>query len=178
MNGINHLNRRIGEVVSWFSTVLVILVCTNVVMRYIFNISLKWENELEWHVFSVLFLLAGGYSLLENQHVRVDVFYNKFSPKDKALTELVGTLIFLLPWTSVIIYVSFFYFLDAYQLGEGSPDPGGLAAWYWIKLVIPIGFLLLFLQGVSVLIRAYLALKSGNYEAYMIPEEPTQSQNN
>ena len=166
-NGIDLLNARIGRAVSWLTLALVILVCINVVMRYVFSISLKWENELEWHIFSLIFLLAGGYSLLEDKHVSVDVFYTKFSPRNKALTDFVGTLIFLLPWSAIIIYYSFWFFLDSYQLGEGSPDPGGLKAWYWIKLAIPLGFSLLFLQGVSMLIKAYLALRTGDYSEYI-----------
>jgi len=170
--GIDRLNKWIGEMVSWFSLLLVLLVCFNVVMRYVFNISLKWENELEWHVFSLLFLLAGGYTLLENKHVRVDVFYTKFSAKNRALTELIGTLAFLLPWASIILYYSFLYFWDSFLLKEGSPDPGGLKAWYWGKLAIFLGFFLLVLQGISTFIKAYLALKSGDFSHY---EESVES---
>ncbi len=103
--------------------------------------------ELEWHLFGLIFLLGAGYAFRHDRHVRVDLFYAKFSAKDKALVNLFGGLILLIPWTAILIYVSFEYATIA--IGEGSPDPGGLPARYIIKFAITAGMVLLFLQGLA-----------------------------
>ena len=115
--------------------------------------------ELEWHLFGLIFLLVAGYAFRHDRHVRVDLFYAKFSAKDKALVNLIGGLIFLIPWTAILIYVSFEYATIAYKIGEGSPDPGGLPARYIIKFAITAGMVLLFLQGLASIIDNWLIFK-------------------
>ncbi len=163
---INLINEQIGKAASWLTTLLVILVCFDVTVRYIFNDTAAWIMELEWHLFALIFLLGAGYALKHNRHVRVDLFYSNFSERDKALTNLIGSIIFLIPWCILIIMFSFNYGLESWNLQEGSPDPGGLPARYLIKFSVTIGMLLLMLQGISVLIDSYLILKKTDIEDF------------
>jgi len=153
-NTIDRLNERIGKGVAWLTTVLVLLVCYEVLLG-VFNQSSNWITELEWHLFSLIFLLGAGYAFKHDRHVRVDLFYTKFSSKDKALTDLIGNLLFLVPWCIVLIYFSFFYAWESFKIQEGSPDPGGLPARYIIKFSIVLGILLLLLQSIAEAIKAF-----------------------
>jgi len=160
IKGIDQLNEQIGRRVSWLNLGLLLLVCFDVINRYLFNETAAWINELEWHLFALVFLLGAGYTLKHDRHVRVDLFFTNFSQRDKALVNLTGSLLFLIPWSLIIGYFAFFYSLDAWQTGETSPDPGGLPMRYLIKSVIVLGMLLLFLQGISQLLQAYLVLNN------------------
>jgi TRAP-type mannitol/chloroaromatic compound transport system permease small subunit len=156
---IHTLNEQVGRAAAWLTTLLMLLVCFDVVVRYLFNETQAWIMELEWHLFGLIFLLGAGYAFRHDRHVRVDLFYAKFSAKDKALVNLIGGLIFLIPWTAILIYVSFEYATIAYKIGEGSPDPGGLPARYIIKYAITAGMVLLFLQGLASIIDNWLIFK-------------------
>ncbi len=157
-DGIGHLNEWIGQAVSWLATVLVVLVCYDVVTRYLFSNTDAWIMELEWHLFALIFLLGAGYAFRHDRHVRVDLFYANFSPRDQALANLLGALLFLIPWSLVIASVSFDYAMISYRIGETSPDPGGLPALYPIKFSITLGAVLLLLQGIASLIDSILIL--------------------
>ncbi|MBF0193251.1 MAG: TRAP transporter small permease subunit [Magnetococcales bacterium] len=157
---IDSINERVGQLVSWVSFVLVIVVLIDVIMRYMFNSSYVFVQELEWHMFAFLFLLSAGYTLLYDQHVRVDLFYQQFSPKTKALINLLGVIFFLLPGCYLIIWVSIPWVITAYEIGEISPDPGGIPARFIVKAFVPIGFVLLMLQGVSLGINSLKILLS------------------
>ena len=146
---INLINKKFGIFASWFSGLLVILVIYDVLMRYLFKLSTPWIMELEWHLFSILFLFGSAYTFQVDRHVRVDLFYGKLSVKDKARTNLFGNLLFLLPWCIFIIKYSFDYAVASYQIGEGSPDPGGLPYRFIIKFCIVFGFFLLALQAIA-----------------------------
>ena len=150
---ISKLNEWVGRAVSWLTFVLVLLVVVDVTLRYLFNSTAVWIGELEWHLFALIFLLGAGYALRHDRHVRVDLFYEKFSPRDKALVNLVGHVVLLLPWCALLFYVSFKYAFDSFQMREGSPDPGGLPFRFLIKGAIPLGFLLLLLQGLAEIAR-------------------------
>ena len=107
-----------------------------------------------------MFLFGSGYALSEEKHVRVDLFYQKFSPIEKAQVNVVGTLFFLIPWSLTLAWYSFKYALQSFLIKETSPDPGGLGAIYFIKMAIPIGFILLFFQGLIILHKQFsLAVK-------------------
>ena len=138
-----------GEGVKWVTTVLVVVIFTDVVMRYAFSETSSWVIELEWHLFALIFLIGSAYALKEGQHVRVDLFYVKFNAKQKAWVDLLGTIFFLFPWCLIIIYTSFRYAENSFAFRETSADPGGLPARYIIKFAITIGFSLLFVQGVA-----------------------------
>ncbi len=148
------LNDWIGKKVAWITTFLVILICVDVFLRYLFNTSKVWIVELEWHLFALVFLLSAGYAFKHDQHVRVDLFYTRFSPRKKAWINLVGTLLFLIPWCIVIIATSTRYTYNSWLIGESSSDPGGLPARYLIKFSMVIGFVLLLYQGVLEVIKS------------------------
>ena len=152
------VNELAGKNVAWLTTVLVLLVCFDVIRRSLINDTEAWIMELEWHLFALIFLLGAGYALKHDRHVRVDLFYSNFSKRDQAWVNLLGTLLFLIPWCIVIIVMSWQYAGEAWAIREGSPDPGGLPARYLIKLAIPVGMSLLLLQGLAELSKALLVL--------------------
>lgn len=152
---IDQLSERVGRAVSWLSLLLVLVVVTDVFFRYGFNLSAAWVMELEWHLFTMLFILSAAYTFRHDKHVRVDVWYHRFSPRDQALVNLIGNLLLLLPWLGMLIYSSTLFAFDAWKLRESSPDPGGLPARYLIKGVIPLGLTLLFLQGIADTLRQW-----------------------
>lgn len=125
------------------SFVLVIVVCLDVLFRYLFNASQVWIIELEWHLFGVLFLLCGAWTWLENRHVGVDVIHERLSKQGQLRLRQIGHAALALPWICVVTYASFTYATYALQWNEGSPDPGGLPARYLIKYVIFFGFCLM-----------------------------------
>lgn len=152
--GIDTLNEWAGKGVSWLTTVLVVLVCFDVITRYLFSDTKAWIMELEWHLFSLIFLIGAGYAFKHDRHVRVDLFYTRLTPRDRALVNLIGGLLFLVPWCILIIMVSYDYARVSFLLGETSPDPGGLPARYVIKYAITAGVFLLLLQGLSSIIQS------------------------
>ncbi len=145
---------RIGGWTSWLTLILVLLICTDVMLRYMFSLTKTWVLELEWHIFSVLFLLGASYTLLYDQHVRVDLFYEKLSVKRKNWINAAGILIFLVPWCAIVLYYGWSYTINSYSFHEGSPNPNGLPARFIIKGCIFLGFLLLMIQGFSEVIKA------------------------
>lgn len=145
----DRLNERIGVAVSWLTTVLVAVVCYDVFTRYLLKSSLVAIQELQWHLFAVIFLIGAAYTLKHGKHVRVDVFYNRFSAKTRAWVDFIGSLVFLLPFCLVAIWCSHTFVINAFIIGEGSPDPGGLPARFILKAAIPVGFFLLSLQGLA-----------------------------
>lgn len=154
---IENFIRWTGSRVQWLTGVLVLLVYGDVLLRYLFSTSKAWIGDLEWHVFALIFLLGAAYTLQADGHVRVDVFYNRWSARRKAWVDLIGTLIFLLPWCTIVIWMSYGYAMNAYLIGERSPEPGGMPWRFVIKGAIVLGFVLLALQAV---VMAYGALKS------------------
>ncbi len=156
---IDRLNFWIGSGVGWVSFIIVLVVFTDVVMRYVFNRSYVFVRELEWQLFSFIFLMGAGYTLLKDGHVRVDVFYQKLSAKGKAWVNLFGVLFLLLPGCFLVISTSAKFAITAWLTLEGSSDPGGIPYRFVIKSAIPLGFLLVALQGISIGIRSFLEIK-------------------
>jgi len=153
-NSLDQINTFIGKGTSWLTLLLVIVIILDVCLRYIFSITSSASFELEWHLFALIFLLSAGWTLKEDQHVRVDVFYQKFSDKQKAWVNLLGVIFLLLPLCVIGASEGFQFAANAWKLDETSPDPGGLPARYIIKGAIPVGFILLGLQGVSLALRS------------------------
>jgi TRAP-type mannitol/chloroaromatic compound transport system permease small subunit len=151
---IESINEFVGRGVSWVTFGLVILVFTDVVMRYAFKTSFVFVQELEWHMFSVIFLVGAGYTLLHDEHVRVDIFYQRMSQKSKAWINLIGTGLFLFPGCYMIIATAIPFVMDSFSVMEGSPDPGGVPFRFLLKSMIPIGFVFVFLQGVSLFLKS------------------------
>jgi TRAP-type mannitol/chloroaromatic compound transport system permease small subunit len=146
---IEGLSSWTGRAIAWFSGALVLLIVYDVGMRYLFNQSAVWMQELEWHLFAALILIGMAYTLQADAHVRVDVVYARLSPKGKAWVNLLGTVLFLIPFCLLVIDRSWGFAYNSYAMGERSADPGGLPMRYLIKLAVPFGFSLLLLQGVA-----------------------------
>jgi len=156
---IDAVNRTAGRMASWAVTILVLVVFTDVVMRYAFNTSFVFTQELEWHLFGFIFLMGAGYTLLHDAHVRVDIVYQRLSKKNRAWVNLIGCVIFLFPGSYLIISTSLDFAMVSMKILEGSPDPGGIPYRFLLKSCIPIGFSLFFLQGISLLIRSFFIIK-------------------
>lgn len=157
---IDAANEKIGRSVSWLTLILVLLVCYDVISRYLFKSSIVAVQELQWHLFAIIFLVAAAYTLKYDEHVRVDVLYSKFSPRTQAVINLIGTIIFLIPLCLLIIYASRNFVISSFQIGETSPDPGGLPARYILKAILPISFFLILLQGIALILRSIIQIKS------------------
>ncbi len=154
----NRIIEFFGRSVSWLTVLLVLVICYDVIMRYLFNSSSVAIFEIEWHIFALIFLLGASYALKHDRHVRVDVLYSRFSPKVQAGINLAGTLLFLLPLCWILIAEGIDFVSNSLQLSESSPDPGGLPARYLIKAAIPVGFVLLFIQALSLAFQSILTL--------------------
>ena len=150
---IESMIRSVGKAAGWLTALLVILICVDVFMRYVFSNSQEWMLELEWHLFALVFLLGGAYGLQADQHVRVDVWYTRRSKKAKAWINLLGTIFLLIPWCLVVIYTSYSYAENSFLINERSPDPGGLPFRYIIKFSITFGFILLLLQALVLVFK-------------------------
>lgn len=155
---IDGLNGKIGHFIAWLTTLLVMVVCYDVFTRYFLRSSSVAIQELEWHIFAVIFLLGAAYTLKQDGHVRVDVFYCRLPPRGKALIDLFGGLFFLLPFALLVIWSSQGFIHMSWSVQETSPDPGGLPYRYLLKAMIPTGFVLVLLQGIAESIRAFFTL--------------------
>lgn len=159
---VDRIVEYVGRSVSWLALALVILICADVLMRYLFDSSKTWIIELEWHIFAVLFLLGMSYTLLHDKHVRVDLFYERFSQRRQRIVSIVGILFLVLPWCLVVLDTSWDYFSNSFSFREGSPQPNGLPARYVIKSFIFIGFSLLTLEALSVMIKSIYGITSSS----------------
>jgi TRAP-type mannitol/chloroaromatic compound transport system permease small subunit len=149
---IDGLNGAIGRIVYWAVLVAVIISSGNAVVRYGFNTSSNAWLEVQWYLFSAIFMLCAGYTLLRNEHIRIDVIVSRFSERTLTWIDIIGTTLFLLPISFIIMYLSWPVLVDSFVRHEMSSDAGGLIRWP-VKLLIPAGFLLLVLQGISELIK-------------------------
>ncbi len=157
-DAIDALNEAVGKLATWAAFLLVWVVFTDVVMRYFFNTTFVFVQELEWHLFAFIFLIGAGYTLRHDQHVRVDIFYQRLRPRSQAWVNLIGTCVFLFPGCFLILKTSIPWAVSAYQIGEISPDPGGIPMRFIVKSFLPIGFSFLTLQGVSLACRSLVFL--------------------
>lgn len=149
---IDALNRGVGRIVSWLILIVVFISAGNAVSRKWFDMSSNAWLEVQWYLFGAIFLLAAGYTLLNNEHVRVDVLHAKLSERGQVKMEIFGVLVFLLPVCIMVCWLSWPVFVDSYVSNEMSSNSGGLVRWP-AKLLIPVGFLLLILAGISHLIK-------------------------
>jgi len=149
---IDALNERVGRTVYWLILITVIVSSGNALMRKFFSISSNAFLEIQWTLFAAVFLLAAGYTLKCNEHVRIDVITGRFSKRTQAWLDLIGGLLFLLPMTVVILYFSWPFFTHSFASRELSGNPGGLMLWP-AKALIPSGFALLMLQGLAEIIK-------------------------
>ncbi len=157
---VETISELAGRVAMWLSTLLVVLICFDVLARYLFSISYVWVFELEWHIFALLFLFGASFSLKYDRHVRVDIIYNQLNEKQKAWINLLGCLLFLFPFCVIVIEASVPYLMTSLQLNEASNDQGGLPARYFIKSMIIVGFVFLMMQGTALVVRSLLVISN------------------
>ncbi len=155
---IEKLNGKIGYIVSLICTLMVLTVFYDTIMRYAFNKGSVALQELEWHLFAVVFLIGAAYTFREDGHVRVDILYMSFSDKTKAWIDFCGTFIFLIPFAIMVILSSKTFIINSWHVREVSPDPGGLPARYLLKAMIPLGFSLLIIQGIAEALKNFMVI--------------------
>ena len=155
---IDRCNLLLGRSASWLILLVVLISAGNAVVRKAFDHSSNAWLEIQWYLFSAVFLLGAGYTLLRNEHIRIDIVSNRLSPKARAWIDILGTLLFLLPMVGIMLYYGWPIFAEAWRSQEYSSDPGGLIRWPVFAL-IPTGFALLALQGVSELIKRIAVLR-------------------
>jgi len=155
---IDWLNERVGKGAFWLVLIMTLISAGNAVVRFIFNYSSNGLLEIQWYLFAAVFLLCSPYTLQKNEHVRIDVLSGKLSPRGLAVIDIIGTLFFLLPMVVVVLWLSLPLIAESYKINEMSANAGGLIRWP-VKILLPIGFALLALQGISELIKriAFLA---------------------
>jgi TRAP-type mannitol/chloroaromatic compound transport system permease small subunit len=154
---IDFVNEHIGRLVYWCVLIMVLVSAANATSRYTLNIASNAWLELQWYLFAVVFLLCSGYTLLHNEHIRIDIVAGRFSRRTQTWIDIFGTVFFLLPIAAYMMWSSWPVFMNAWTSGEVSGSAGGLIRWP-VRLLVPAGFFLLTLQGVSELIKriAYL----------------------
>lgn len=150
---IDTINQFVGRAVTWLILLVVVISASNAVIRKVFNVSSNAWLELQWYIFGAIFLLAAGYTLLKNEHVRVDVLSQRLSRRTQAMIEIFGVLFFLLPAAVLIMWLSWPMFMDSFVTHEQSSNAGGLLRWP-AKILIPIGFGLLIAAGISHAIKS------------------------
>jgi TRAP-type mannitol/chloroaromatic compound transport system permease small subunit len=156
---IETMNNYIGRAMGWLMLGLVLLVTVDVISRYLFHTGAVVIQESEWWAFSIIFLSCAGYTFLYDEHVRVDIFYSRLTRRWQHIVDITCAFLFLFPMCVLLIWTSMWFIEDSWRLGEFSPDPGGLPAYYVLKSFIPFGFGLLALQGVANIYRKVRALK-------------------
>lgn len=149
---VDAISERVGHSVYWLVLLAVVISTVNAIVRKVFNWSSNSLLEIQWYLFSAVFLLCAGYTLLRNEHVRIDVVAGRLSKRKQIWIDIIGTVLFLMPMSIMIMYLSWFTFLNAYRSDEVSTNAGGLILWP-ARLLVPIGFFLLILQGLSELIK-------------------------
>jgi len=153
--GIDRFTDIIGAIASVTMFLMLVNVFYDAIMRYFFRSGSIALQELEWHLFSVVFMLGIAYALKEDGHVRVDILYDKLSPRTRGIINIAGTLLFLIPLSVLIIEGSVWFVHEAYMTGEISGDPGGLTQRWLIKAVIPTSFVFLIISAVGFMIRNF-----------------------
>lgn len=155
---IDWLNERVGKAAFWVVLIMTIVSAGNATVRFIFNYSSNGLLEIQWYMFAAVFLLCAPYTLQKNEHVRIDVISGRFGPRGLAVIDIIGTLFFLLPMVVAVLWLSLPLIAESYKINEMSANAGGLLRWP-VKILLPIGFTLLALQGISELIKriAFLA---------------------
>ncbi len=149
---IDWISERVGKSAFWLVLIMTIISSGNAVVRFIFDYSSNGLLEIQWYLFTAIFLLCSPYTLRKNEHVRIDVLSGKLSPRGLAVIDIIGTLFFMLPMVVLVLYLSIPLVADSYRISEMSANAGGLIRWP-VKILLPIAFSLLALQGLSELIK-------------------------
>ncbi len=149
---IDALNERVGKGAFWLVLLMTIISAGNASYRFIFDDSSNGILEIQWYLFAAIFLLCAPYTLQRNEHVRIDVLSGKLSPRGLAVIDIIGTLFFLLPMVVMVLWLSIPLVAESIKIHEMSANAGGLIRWP-VKILLPISFALLALQGVAELIK-------------------------
>ncbi len=176
---VDRITGRLGRFISWLTLAMVLIGAYNAIARYLgrfigVNLSSNLYLELQWYLFSLIFLLGAGYALKENAHVRVDVLYGRLRPKARAKIDVIGSVLMLIPFCIFVLWVSWPSILNSWLVREGSPDPGGLPR-YPLKAVIIVAFVLLLVQGVSQFIKDLQVLRGRDGDDDDVRDEDTRS---
>jgi len=155
---IDAVNERLGRLVYWCVLIMVLVSAANAISRYALSIASNAWLELQWYLFSAVFLLCSGYTLLHNEHIRIDVVAASLSRRKQIWIDIFGTAFFLLPIAVYMMWSSWPVFMNAWTSGEISGSAGGLVRWP-ARLLVPVGFFLLTLQGISELIKRFAYLR-------------------
>ena len=155
---VDFVNEHVGRLVYWGILIMVLVSAANATSRYALNLASNAWLELQWYLFALVFLLCSGYTLLHNEHIRIDVVSSRLSRRAQIWIDVFGILVFLLPMTLFIMWLSWPIFMNAWTSGEISGSAGGLIRWP-ARLMVPVGFFLLSAQGVSELIKRIAYLK-------------------
>ncbi|KKN34081.1 hypothetical protein LCGC14_0797230 [marine sediment metagenome] len=160
ISAIEQFTEMCGKTISWLVIAMVLLISYDVFMRYVFHQGSIALQELEWHLFALLFLLGGAYTLKQDDHVRVDIIYHSrfVSEYGRAWITLLGCIIFLFPFSLMVVITSWSFAENAFYFNEGSPDPGGLPHRFIIKSAITVGFILIIIQGVAEVLKSIQCL--------------------
>ncbi|HEY2889093.1 MAG TPA: TRAP transporter small permease subunit [Dongiaceae bacterium] len=169
---IDAVNERFGRIANWCVLLACLISAGNALVRYGFSDSSNAWLEIQWYLFAAMFMLGAPYTLRMNEHVRVDILYGNISPKVQLWIDLLGGILFLLPATIIIGWMSWPIFVDSFVSGEVSNNAGGLIRWP-VKLLMPLGFGLLTLQGISEIIKRIAAL-TGHRALIAKYEKPLQ----
>ena len=154
---IDGLSEAVGRAAIWLVLIVVVISSGNAVSRFAFNMSSNGLLEVQWYLFSAIFLFCAAYVLKRNEHIRIDVIAGRLSERTQNWIDVFGILVFLLPMALIVAYLSWPVFMNAWTTGENSPNPGGLIRWP-VRLMMPLGFLLLILQACSELIKRFAFL--------------------
>ena len=171
---IDALNEKIGVICNWLVLLACVVSAGNAMVRYAYDTSSNAWLEVQWYMFAVIVMFGASYTLKRNEHVRVDLFYMTLSRRGQLWVDILGTLIFLLPTCAILAWLSWPFFMQSFNVYEHSSNAGGLLRWP-IKLVLPLGFALVALQGLSELIKRVAFLNGyavDSLEAHY--ERPTQ----
>lgn len=168
--GIDRLNEAIGRAAIWLVLAATLISAGSALSRYGLNASSNAWLEAQWYLFGALFLLAAGYTLRHDGHVRIDLIHGRLSDKGRAWIDLIGGVLFLMPLAALMVWLSWPGFVESWASGETSPDPDGLARWP-ARLMIPLGFLLLLLQGVAEIIKRIAVLRGDRTLEHERPKE-------
>ena len=156
---LDHFVARLGRATSWLTLLLVLLVAGDVLFRYIWHVSSVAEQEFEWHVLAVIAMMGASYTLQQGEHVRVDIFYQNYSPRVKQWMDVLLPSLVIIPTMLFIAWLSLNFVSMSWEVSEGSPDPGGLPGRYLIKAFVPLGFFLIAIQGVAMTLYGIIQLK-------------------
>lgn len=163
---IESISTLTGHTVAWLALAMVVVTVVVVVLRYFFDLGWIWLQESVVWMHAVTFMIAAAYTLNADEHVRVDIFYRRMTPRRRHLVDLLGSLLLLLPVCGFLFFYSLDYVADSWQVLESSREAGGLPGLFLLKTIIPVTALLLALQGLTIAAKSALALRAGSKTAY------------